>query len=256
MSISNDFLNILISQPPPLSSNPYLFLEQKYNVGLTFLPFVRVEPLSYKELKKQNIDLSKFTAVYFTSKVGIDAFFQYSEKERFAGIQNLKYFCISESLAFYLQKYIVFRKRKVLYSSTGKFQEEFQHLLLKNKSENFLLVLSEQKSSDVELYLKKAKFTFTKSVFYKSINADFKDDLSLQDHNLLAFFTPQAIRSLLENFPNFSQEGKVIAVYGASTLKAAKEFGLKVDIECPTEKFPTMYNALDNFLANQLRSEV
>lgn len=243
--------NILIAQSDFSTTNPYLFLEQKYNLKLHFIPFLQIEPISTKEFRKQNIDFSQFSAVYFAAKIGVDAFFQMCEKEKVV-LQKIKYFCISESVALYIQKYTIFRKRRIFYSPNGKFNhQEFQEQILKHNDERFLLVLSEQNYTEPQSFFQKNKINFEKGIFYKTVNCDLRESLNIDDYQMFVFFTPQAVRSLYESFPNFTQQDKIIAVYGKNTLQTAQELGLKVDIQSPTDENPAMYNALDNFFVKK-----
>ncbi len=237
---------ILVSQPKPTSEkSPYFDLAEKNNVKIDFRPFIEVEGISVKDFRKSRIDLSVHTAVIFTSKTAVDNYFRIAEEMRYTVPDAMKYFCQTESIAFYLQKYIVYRKRKIFFGSK-KF-EDLIDVMQKHKDENYLIPLSEQHKGNVIQLMEKNKFKFTKAILYRTINSDLSD-LSQLNYDVLVFFSPSGIRSLLQNFPKFKQNETKIASFGTSTAKAVKDAGLRLDLQAPLPEAPSMTMALDQFI--------
>lgn len=245
---------ILVSQPEPANSkSPYLLLSEKYGVTVDFKPFITVEGVSAKDFRRTKINFLDFSAVIFTSKTAIDHYFRLAEELKIEIPNTMKYFCISESIAFYLQKYIVYRKRKIFYSS-GDF-DDLMEVMQKYHSETFLLPVSDVHKPDVPKKLEKFKFNFTKAVLYQTVSVDMKN-FNMNDYDIIVFFTPAGIQSLLENFPNFQQENIKIAAFGPITTKALKKAGLKLDIKAPTEEAPSMTMALENYIKSYMKKAV
>ncbi len=237
---------ILVSQPEPkVENSPYFELQNKLKVKVDFRPFIHVEGVSAKEVRAQKIDLSKFTAIILTSRNAVDHFFRVAEEMRYKVPEDLKYFCQSEAVAFYLQRYVVYRKRKI-YVGQKEFGD-LAPLIKKYKDEKFLLPNTDQLNADVPQTLNKLGVDWTQGTFYKTVISDLSD---LKDvyYDILAFFSPTGIRSLFENFPDFQQNNTRIAVFGTTTQKEALDRGLRVDIMAPTPETPSMTGALEKYI--------
>lgn len=238
---------ILVSQPKPESDkSPYFELAEKNNVKIDFRPFIQVEGISVKEFRKSRIDLLTHTAVIFTSKHAIDNFFRIAEEMRLTVPDSMKYFCISESTAYYLQKYIVYRKRKIFFSATGKFPDLMESIL-KHKTESFLVPLSNTHKEEIPKMLKQESIKFTKAILYKTISSDLSD-LAEVNYDILVFYSPSGIKSLFQNFPDFKQNDTKIASWGTKTAKAVQEAGLRLDIKAPMPDTPSMTMAIEKFI--------
>ena len=237
---------ILVSQPEPkVENSPYFELQQKHKVKIDFRPFIHVEGVNAKEIRLQKIDLNNFTAIILTSKNAVDHFFRVADEMRYKVPEGLKYFCQSEAVAFYLQKYVVYRKRKI-YVGQKDFID-LTSLLKKYKDEKFLLPASDQLNAEAPIILNNLKVDWTQAVFYKTVMSDLSD-LADVYYDVLAFFSPTGIKSLFMNFPNFEQNETRIAVFGSTTQKEALEHGLRVDIMAPTPESPSMTMALDKYI--------
>jgi uroporphyrinogen-III synthase len=237
---------ILVSQPKPSTpKSPYFDLSEKNNVKIDFRPFIQVEGVSSKEFRQQKINILDHTAVVFTSRTAIDHFFRICEETRVTVPDDMKYFCISEATAFYLQKYIVYRKRKIFHS-TGKFPDLVE-VIKKHKQEKFLVPLSDIHKPEIPSLLTKAKIKFTKAILYCTVSSDLSD-LKDINYDVLVFFSPSGIKSLMQNFPDFEQKDTLIASFGPATAKAVKEAGLRLDIQAPMPQAPSMTAALDMFI--------
>lgn len=239
--------SILVSQPKPESDkNPYHELAEKNNLKIDFRPFIQVEGLSCKEFRQQRIDILAHTAVIFTSRHAIDHFFRIAEEMRVVIPDTMKYFCISETTAFYLQKYIVYRKRKIFYSGTGTL-DDLMDIILKHKTETYLVPVSDMHKEEIPHLLEKHKIVYTKAIFYRTVSSDLSD-IAEVNYDILVFFSPSGIKSLLHNFPNFQQKDIKIASFGEKTAKAVQEAGLRLDIMAPQPKAPSMTAALEQFI--------
>ena len=237
---------ILVSQPEPkVENSPYFELQQKHKVKIDFRPFIHVEGVNAKEIRLQKIDLNNFTAIILTSKNAVDHFFRVADEMRYKVPEGLKYFCQSEAVAFYLQKYVVYRKRKI-YVGQKDFID-LTNLLKKYKDEKFLLPASDQLNAEAPIILNNLKVDWTQAVFYKTVMSDLSD-LADVYYDILAFFSPTGIKSLFKNFPDFQQKDTRIAVFGSTTQKEALEHGLRVDIMAPTPESPSMTMALDKYI--------
>lgn len=237
---------ILISQPEPkLDNSPYSELEEKLKVKIDFIPFIHVEGVSSKDVRQQKIDLTHYSAVILTSRNSVDHFFRIAEEMRFKVPDTLKYFCLSEAVAYYLQKYVVYRKRKI-YVGKRTFSE-LSPYIKKYKNEKFLLPASDMLKPDVPKTLNKLGVDWKQGIFYKTVVSDLTH---LRDvyYDILVFFSPTGIKSLFENFPDFKQNETKIAVFGNTTVKAAKEHGLVVNIMAPTPETPSMTMALMKYI--------
>ncbi|MGW1454040.1 uroporphyrinogen-III synthase [Salegentibacter agarivorans] len=238
---------ILVSQPEPkVENSPYFELEEKQKVKIDFIPFIHVEGVSSKEVRQQKVDLTKYSAIILTSRNAVDHFFRIAEELRFKVPDTLKYFCLSEAVAYYLQKYVVYRKRKI-YVGKRTFAD-LSPLIKKYKNEQFLLPSSDMLKPDVPKTLDKLGVEWKQATFYKTVVSDLSN---LRDvtYDILVFFSPSGIKSLFENFPDFEQKETKIAVFGNTTIKAAKEHGLTVNIKAPTPDTPSMTMALQKYIA-------
>lgn len=237
---------ILVSQPEPKTENsPYTQIVENQKVKIDFRPFIDVEGVSAKDVRRQKIDLNKFTAIILTSRKSVDHFFRIAEEMRFKVSDNMKYFCLSEAVAFYLQKYITYRKRKIY---VGK--RDFSDLLpslKKYKDENFLLPGSDTLKPEIPIALNDLKLKWERGVFYRTVHSDLSDLKDIK-YDILAFFSPSGIESLFKNFPDFVQENTRIAVFGDSTMKAAQDAGLTIDIKAPAPGVPSMTMALEQYI--------
>ena len=238
---------ILVSQPEPaIENSPYNQLVEKRKVAIDFRPFIHVEGVSAREVRKQKIDLIKFSEIILTSRNSVDHFFRLAEEMRYPVPSTIKYFCQSEAVAYYLQKYVVYRKRKV-YVGKRTFSDLIE-LIGKHKSENFLLPCSDVLKPSVPEALDKLEINWKRGVFYNTVISDLSD---LRDvyYDILVFFSPSGIESLFHNFPDFQQNNTRIAVFGNSTVKAAEAANLRIDILAPTPSNPSMSKALDEYIA-------
>lgn len=238
---------ILISQPKPTSEkSPYYDLAEKHKVDIVFRPFIKVEGLSAREFRQQKVSLPDFTAIIFTARTAVDNFFRLAEETRFNVPDTMKYFCTTKNIADYLQKYTVYRKRKIFKAETGKLAD-LVPFMNKHKDEKYLYAVSEAACPEDARILDDNKVNYTRAVMYRTVSNDFGPDEAF-DYDMLAFFSPVGIESLLKNFPDFTQENVAIATFGTSTTKAARDAGLRVDIEVPRPDAPSMPAAIDLFL--------
>ncbi len=238
--------NILISQPAPQNSSPYSDIIAKFGVNVDFHPFFRVEPLSAKEFRLQKINILDFTAIVFTARTTIDAFFRLCEELRITVPETMKYFCVSEAIALYLQKHIVYRKRKIFFGN-GTAASIIDSIGQKHKEENFLLATADSNKADLHKLFVKAKLKHDSAVFIKTINSDLSQ-LDLKKYQIVVFYSPSDVNSLQENFPEFEQKDLMIATFGPATAKAVKAAGLETTIAAPTPEAPSIAKALTLFL--------
>ncbi len=244
---------ILVSQPSPTSEkSPYFDIARKHDVEIVFRPFIKVEGLTAREFRQQRVSIPDFTAIIFTAKTAIDNFFRLCEEMRFTVPDTMKYFCTTEAIALYLQKYIVYRKRKIFAAKTGKLVDLLP-FIQKHKKENYLLAVSDVNNGEDAKILEGAKINFTQAVFYRTVSNDFAPDEEF-DYDMLVFFSPQGIESLTKNFPEFDQKNIAIATFGANTAKAVEDAGLRLDIAAPSEKARSMTDAIDIFLTENKKA--
>lgn len=237
---------ILVSQPEPkIENSPYFDLSEKQKVKIDFRPFIHVEGVSAREVRNQKVDLSQYTALILTSRNAVDHYFRIAEELRFKVPDTMKYFCLSEAVAYYLQKYVVYRKRKI-YVGKRTFPE-LVPLIKKYKNEKFLLPSSDKLKPEIPEILNGLNIDWKEATFYRTVISDLSD---LRDvyYDILVFFSPSGIESLFENFPDFKQNDTRIAVFGNTTVRAAEEMGLRVDIQAPTPETPSMTMALDKYI--------
>ncbi|PCH49987.1 MAG: uroporphyrinogen-III synthase [Flavobacteriaceae bacterium] len=237
---------ILVSQPAPKTENsPYLELSEKQKVKIDFIPFIHVEGVSAKNIRAQRIDLNNYSAIILTSRHAVDHFFRVAEEMRFTVPNSMKYFCESDAVAFYLQKYVVYRKRKIYVG--GKTFADLAKVIKKHKEEKFLFPSSDKLKEIVPNTLNTLEINWERAIFYKTVTSDLSD-LENVFYDILVFFSPSGIDSLFKNFPDFQQNNTCIAVYGNTTVKAATEAGLKCTIQVPTPETPSMTMALEKYI--------
>ena len=243
---------ILVSQSRPADDkSPYFDLASKYNIKIEFRPFIQIQGVSGKDFRKQKINILDHTAIIFTSRNAIDHFFRIAQELRVDIPADMKYFCISEQTANYLQKYIVIRKRKI-FSGTKTASDLFD-LIRKHKSEKFLFPCSNIRRNDIPEFMDTSGLHFTEAVMYETVPTDLTD-LDLSTFDLIAFFSPSGISSLLSNFPDFKQNGLRMAAFGPTTARSITDAGLILDIEAPLPNVPSMTGALELYIkkANNL----
>jgi len=237
---------ILVSQPEPkVENSPYFDLVEKQKVKIDFRSFIHVEGIESKEVRKQKVDFSEYTAVILTSRNAVDHYFRVAEEMRFKVPDSMKYFCQSEAVAYYLQKYVVYRKRKI-YVGKRTFPE-LVPLIKKYKNETFLLPSSDKLKPLIPSMLDELKVSWKEATLYKTVVSDLSD-LANVSYDILVFFSPSGIDSLLKNFPKFTQNKTRIAVFGNTTVKAANDAGLRIDIKAPSPETPSMTMALKKYI--------
>lgn len=243
---------VLVSQPKPTSEkSPYFDIAEKYGVKIDFRPFIKVESLSAKEFRQQKVSILDHTAIAFTSRHAIDHFFNLCVELRVTIPETMKYFCTSETIALYIQKYVQYRKRKVFFGATGKFTD-LVPLMVKHNTEKYFVPMSDVHNDEVKDLLDKNKIQHTEAVMYRTVSNDFKPE-EMSDYDMLVFFSPAGIQSLMKNFPGFEQKDIAIGCFGPTTAKAIKEAGLRLDLEAPSAAAPSMPAALDLFIGEQNR---
>jgi len=243
---------ILVSQPKPSEKSPYYELEKKYGITIDWRSFIHVEPVAARDFRRSRIRLEEYTAVVLTSKNAVDHFFRMGEEMRLKISQDLKYFCLTEAIANYLQKFIIYRKRKVFVGNRGI--EDLSAAIRRNKSEKFLVPCSNLGAKDVCNFLDANQLDWHEAIMFHTVSSDLSD-LSDVTYDVLVFFSPQGIESLYDNFPDFKQNNTRIAVFGNSTRKAVEEKNLVATIQAPTDTAPSMTAALDLYLQKSNRTE-
>ncbi len=239
-------IKILVSQPKPQTEkSPYFDVASKYGVEMVFRPFIKVEPMSAKDFRQQKVSIPEHTAVVFTSRHAIDHFFTLCKELRVNISETMKYFCVSEQVALYIQKYVQYRKRKNFHPESGKLADLIP-IMQKHKSEKYFVPLSSVHSDDLKNMLDAAGLQHSEAVMYYTVSNDFKPDEAF-DYNVLVFFSPEGISSLIKNFPNFEQGDIAIACLGAKTIKAAEEAGLRVDMQ-PTPELRSVPAMLEDYI--------
>src|SRR3954467_4954189 len=256
-AVKKNSKKILITQPRPESDkSPYFDLEKKYNVELFFHPFIRLDGIPARDFRKQKIDITSFTAIIFTSRNAIDHFFRMCDEMKIAVNQDNKYFCITEAVALYLQKFILYRKRKVFYGADGSNKSLFDVINKHKSNEKFLYVCSEnQQDSEITGWLKSNGCDFSLAFMYRTASNDVKAILDNTEYHVICFFTPSGVKSLFDNVPKFKQNGTVIGAFGNNTSKAIEEAGLKLGIKAPEPQAPSMVAALERFLSSESRKK-
>jgi uroporphyrinogen-III synthase len=244
---------ILVSQPKPEGEkSPYFDLAEKYNVKIDFRPFIRVEGVSAQEFRTQRVNVAEHTAVILTSKTAVDHFFRIAEEVRFSVPDTMKYFCISEAIALYLQKYVTYRKRKIFFGK--QTIEELVDTMKKHKAEKFLLPCTDILRDKIPETLEANNVNFSKAMLYKTVAADLSD---LEDvyYDMLVFFSPGGIESLFKNFPDFKQNTTLIAAFGPTTANAVIKNNLRLDVHAPQPNAPSMTAAIENFIKDSLKKK-
>ena len=238
---------VLVSQPKPASEkSPYYDIAEKYGVKIDFRPFIKVESLSAKEFRQQKVSILDHTAVIFTSRHAIDHFFNLCTELRVTIPETMKYFCVTEAVALYIQKYVQYRKRKIFFGATGKI-EDLVPSIVKHKTEKYLVPMSDVHNDDVKNLLDKNNIQHTEAVMYRTVSNDFTSDEEF-DYDMLVFFSPAGVTSLKKNFPDFDQKEITIGTFGSTTAQAVRDAGLRLDLEAPTVQAPSMTAALDMFI--------
>ncbi len=243
---------ILVSQPKPTSEkSPYYDIANRFEVELVFRPFIKVEGMSAREFRTQKVNILDYTAIVFTSRHAIDHFFTLAKELRVTIPEEMKYFCVTETIALYIQKYVQYRKRKVFFGTTGRV-DDLLPTMIKHKSEKYLVPMSDVHNDSLTRLLDSKKLQHKEVVMYKTVSNDFtEEEIKTFDYDMLVFFSPSGIESLTKNFPDFNQGDIAIATFGPATAKAVREAGLRLDLEAPTEKYPSMTGALQHYLLMQ-----
>ncbi len=254
---AKEMQKILITQPRPESEkSPYFELSRRYSVELDFHPFIRLEAIPAKDFRKQKMEIQNYTAVIFTSRNAIDHFFRTCEELKVNVSQDTKYFCITEAVALYLQKFILYRKRKVFYGADGTNKSMFDVINKHKGNEKFLYVCSEnQQDNEIVNWLKTNCCEFTLAFMYRTQSTDVKEILTKIEYDVICFFTPSGVKSLFDNLPKFKQNGTVIGAFGSNTSKAVEEAGLKLEIKAPQPQTPSMVAALEQYLASIMKKK-
>src|SRR5689334_10506639 len=244
---------ILITQPRPESEkSPYFELQRKYSVELDFHPFIRLEGIPARDFRKQKIEIQNYSGVIFTSRNAIDHFFRICEEMKVSVSQDTKYFCITEAVALYLQKFILYRKRKVFYGADGTNKSMFDVINKHKENEKLLYVCSEnQQDNEIVNWLKNNQCEYQLAFMYRSVSNDVKPVMDKQEFDVICFFTPSGVKSLFDNYPSFNQNGTFIGAFGSNTIKAIEDAGLNVQIKAPAPQAPSMIAALDIFLSEK-----
>lgn len=237
---------ILISQPEPQTEkSPYFDLANRHSIKIDFKPFIQIEGVSVRDFRQQKINIPDFTAVIFTSRTAVDHFFRICEEMRISVPDTMKYFSITESIAFYIQKYVVYRKRKIFYGNNNF--NDLMEFILKHNTENYLIPLTEPHKPEIQQTLNKHGIKNTVGCFYRTVSCNMKS-VNLSDYEIVVFFSPMGIKSLFENFPDFKQDGLFIGTFGPTTANAAKNAGIRLDFQAPTPEYPSITAAIDNFI--------
>lgn len=236
-----------MSQPKPASEkSPYYDIAEKYGVEIEFRPFIKVESLTPKEFRQQKVSILEHTAVIFTSRHAIDHFFHLCGELRVTIPETMKYFCVTETIALYIQKYVQYRKRKIFFGNTGKI-DDLVPAIVKHHVEKYLVPMSDVHNDEIKNLLDKHKIQHTEVVMYRTVSNDFSPEESF-DYDMLVFFSPSGVSSLKKNFPDFEQKDIAIGCFGTATAKAVRDAGLRLDLEAPTAEAPSMTAALDMFI--------
>lgn len=240
---------ILVSQPKPASEkSPYYDIEKEYGVECVFRPFFKVEGLSAKEFRQQKINLLDYTAVVFTSRHAVDNYFNLAKEMRITIPEDMKYFCVIETIALYIQKYVQYRKRKVFFGTTGKIDGLIPQMA-RHKTEKYLVPLSCVHNDDVKNLLDEKKLNHTECVMYRTVSNDFtEEEIEGFDYDMMVFFSPTGVKTLKKNFPNFEQGKVAVGAFGPATAKTVDEEGLRLDLSAPTKEFSSMTGALKDYL--------
>ena len=245
--------HVLVSQPEPTDEkSPYFDLADKFGLKIMFRPFIKVEGVSGQDFRQERVNILDHTAVVFTSRNSVDHFFRMCKEVRVTVPESLKYFCVSESVAYYVQKYIVYRKRKV-FIGKNNFRD-LMDVIKKHKDEKYLVPCSDIQAGDIPTLLNKSGVKYTNAVFYRTVASDLSDIKEL-NYDMLVFFSPGGIESLKKNFPTFKQDKVFIAAFGATTAKAVVENGFRLDLEAPMPEAPSMTGAIELFIKREAKKK-
>ena len=241
--------SILVSQPKPadISKTPFADMMKKYGVNFTFEKFIKLDDVTASELRQEHIKLPEYTAIILTSRNAIDHFFRVAKEMRYPVPETLKYFCINESTAYYLQRYVQYRKRKVFYGN--QTLNDLIDIMKKHKDEKYLYCCSDISSDATIDLLTAAKLNFTNAVMFRTVTSDLKDDIKIEDYDMLVFFSPMGIQSLKVNFPDFVQGDVAIGGFGEATCQAIVDAGFTLNFHAPTQKAPSMTMAIEEYVA-------
>jgi uroporphyrinogen-III synthase len=245
--------NILVTQPAPTDEkSPYFSLAKKYNLRIDFRPFIKIEPVPGQEFRQERISILDHTAIVLTSRNAVDHFFRMCKELRVTVPETMKYFCVSESVAYYVQKYIVYRKRKVFIGKQSF--GDLMDVIKKHKEERFLVPSSDIQKQEIPHLLDKAGVNYTNAVFYRTVASDLSDLRDIK-YDMLVFFSPGGIESLKKNFPDYVQNDTVMAAFGPTTAKAVRDGGFRLDIEAPMPEAPSMTGAIEHYLKNGAKTD-
>ena len=247
---------ILVSQPQPDSAkSPYFDIAEEFGVELVFRPFIKVEGITAREFRQQKVSILSYTAIVFTSRHSIDHFFTLAKELHVNIPEDMKYFCITETISHYIQKYVQYRKRKVFYGNTGKI-EDLVAIMLKHKAERYLVPMSNVHNNAVQELLDAKKLTHRECVMYRTVSNDFtSEEVAAFDYDMMLFFSPTGIHSLIKNFPDFKQGDIRIAAFGPATAKEVADHGLRLDLSAPSPEYPSMTSALRAYLQHEQGEE-
>ncbi len=246
----NKINTVLITQPrPDTEKSPYFDLAKKFDLKLEFHPFIRVEGLSGKEFRKQRIDVAEYTAIIFTSRNAIDHFFRICEELKVKVSQDMKYFCITEAVALYLQKFILYRKRKVFFSPDGSTEGLLEVIGKHKNNEKFILPTADNGKNDIAQFMSKNNIEFVESTLYRTVSNDIAPVME-NSFDLIVFFSPFSVQTLFDHDPKFKQNGTLIGAFGPTTSKAIEDAGLRLDVKAPAPNAPSMVSALERYIAD------
>jgi len=241
--------SVLITQPrPDTDKSPYFELAKKFGIRLEFHPFIRVEGLSGKDFRKQRVDISEHTAIIFTSRNAVDHFFRICEELKVKVSQDMKYFCITEAVALYLQKFILYRKRKVFFSADGSTEGLLEVIGKHKHNENFILPTADNGKNDIAQFLAGHNIRFSEATLYRTVSNDIAPVMQ-DDYDMIVFFSPFSVQTLFDHDPKFHQNGTLIGAFGPTTSKAIEDAGLRLDVKAPAPNAPSMVSALEQYLA-------
>lgn len=240
--------SVLITQPrPETEKSPYFDLAKKYNIKLDFHPFIRVEGLAGKDFRKQRVDITEHTAIIFPSRNAIDHFFRICEELKVKVSQEMKYFCITEAVALYLQKFILYRKRKVFFSPDGSTDGLLEVIAKHKHNEKFILPTADNGKNDIAQFLSKHNIEFSEATLYRTVSNDIAPVMK-EAYDMIVFFSPFSVQTLFDHNPEFKQNGTLIGAFGPTTSKAVEDFGLRLDVKAPAPNSPSMVSAMERYL--------
>ncbi len=244
---------LLITQPrPETDKSPYFELARKYNIALEFHPFIRVEGISGKEFRKQRIDITDYSAIIFTSRNAVDHFFRICEELKVKVSQEMKYFCVTEAVALYLQKFILYRKRKVFYSADGSTEGLLEVIGKHKNNERFILPTADNGKNDIRDFMVACNADFAEATLYRTVSNDITPVMK-DAYDMIVFFSPFSVQTLFDHDPKFKQNGTLIGAFGPTTSKAIEDLGLRLDVKAPAPNAPSMVSALEMYLQEKLK---